>query len=376
MHLCGLYGKTLGVKVGYPTFIPHYYPILENDFIVFHNSSKSPAKEYSWWEDVLRIVKPELHKRNIKIIQIGAAEDKKVEGVDEFINTTTLKQSSFFLKNCLLHLGIDSCPAHIASHFDKPTVTLYASNFASVCQPLWNGNKATLIESHRNGKKPSFSANEDPKMIDLIMPEEVAQAVFDQLGLEQTTNQKTLYIGKKYLSKTIDVILTQPCEPINIDCNIRVRLDMAINEHNLVQFLANQPRQVELILVQPFKTEIFDHFKSKISKIIYYANEFDEKFLKYLKHSAIPFELNCMSKESLSEQRNKFFNFDIVYENPVEDAQKLKEENIQKIQGNPNFYSGKLYQIGGEKLMTLGKNAQDLNFWLDAPWFRVYNVVK
>ena len=372
-HLAQVYARDLSVKVGRPVIQEHFYPFLFDKYITIHNSDKVPAKSYSYWPDVIKILKPELDKRGIEIVQIGSGDDKKIDGVEHFINDTTFKQSFYILKNSLCQVGIDSCPIHIASAYDIPTVSIYAHTYSATCDPLWNKDKATIIESHRNGKKPSFSLNEDPKTIDIIKPEEIANGVFESLGFKDYKSQETLFIGKKYLSKIIDIIPDQI--PKNIeeeDCLVRVRMDLANNNDILLNILSNRKGSVEVVTKETLDQSILESFKHKISKIIYSNSDFDEGFLKYLKHSGIDFELNCYDKKNLSKVRAKFFNYDIVFEDKKSEAKKLKEENKGKIKEGSQFYSGRFYVSGQNTMATLGKDMEDLKFWLDIPYFRVY----
>jgi hypothetical protein len=97
-HLAELYTRDLSVKVGYPVLQPHYFPVLQDKYVTFHNSDKCASKSFSYWEDVLKILKPEFEKRDIKIFQVGEGPDKKIDGVDEFYNFTSFKQSASFEK--------------------------------------------------------------------------------------------------------------------------------------------------------------------------------------------------------------------------------------------------------------------------------------
>lgn len=375
MHLSELYARDMSVKVGYPVLQPHYFPVLQEKYITFHNSDKIPAKSFSYWPDVLKILKPELEKRDIKIYQVGTNQDQKIDGVDEFYNFTSFKQSAYLIDKALLHVGIDSGPIHIASALNKPTVGIYAHTYAKTCDTLWNNDKAITIESHRNGDKPSFSNHEDPKMIDLIQPEEIANSVFKMLNIDDYTTQKTIFIGEKYKSKIIDVI---PSEiPSNIsadDATIRIRMDLHFNENILAAILQNTGRQVEIITNKQLNEHLVESLKTRISKIIYNANRFDSGFLKYLKHSGLNFELNCTSEGSLSDERLKFFNYEILLCDKLKKAKELKKK-YGKISGELRFYSGRFYLIGEKTVATIAKNQNDIQFWNDAKYFRIYETV-
>lgn len=372
-HLAEVYRRDLNVEANKPVLRPHFFPIGDQKYITIHNSNKVPTKNYSYWNDVVKILKVELDKRGVKIFQIGTQEDPIIEGVDAFFNNTTFKQSCYIIQNSMCHVGIDSGPVHIASALDIPTVSIYAHTYAASCKPLWNEEKASIIESDRGGRKPSFSNHEDPKMIDLIKPEQIANECFKRLKYNTYQTQETVFVGKEYTYKIIDIIpSSMPTKPVINDAEVRIRMDITHNEQNMSTLLKFSARPCEIITSKEINTQALEFFKSKISKVVYFAEEFSESFLDYLRVSGIEFELNCLSEEKLSEQRNKFFNYDIVYLNPEEEAKKLREQELEVLQERAKVNSGKYYLVGDQVCMTLGKDHNDLKFWLDAPHFRIY----
>lgn len=375
-HLAKIYAADLGCKIGYPVLQTHFFPVLQEKYLTFHNSDKCPSKSFSYWEDVIKILKPELKKHDIKIFQIGTSDDKRIEGVDEFYNTTSFKQSAYLIDKSQGHFGIDSSPLHIASALNKPTVSIYSHAYESMCGPLWNKDKALTIESHRNGNKPSFSNNEDPKTIDLIKPEEIAEKVFKTLNMDVYTTQKTILIGEKYKSRFIDIIPSEVPSNFGVgDAEIRIRMDIHFNEDILYTLLNNAAKQVQIITEKPISENLLESFKPKISLIKYNAPKFNAPFLKYLKHSALDFELTCTSSRDLAKQRLKFFNYDIVLCEKDKKAKELQEKFGEDFQGC-QFYSGRFYLIGDKTIATLSKKLGDLQFWNDAKYFRIYKSVK
>lgn len=377
-HLIEVYAKDLGVQIKHKPFIKeHFYPLPKNGYVTIHTSDKVPAKNYSYWDEVVKILKPELEKRDIKLVQVGTNEDPRIDGVDFFFNFTTFKQSFFLLKNSLCHVGIDSSPVHICSAYNVPTVSVYHT-YAENCGPLWNKEKAKVIETHRNGKKPSFSLREDPKTIDLIKPEEIAENCFAALGFEEYKSRKTLLIGKKFLHKTVDII-PEKNPQINLDisnCNIRVRMDLTFNEQVLLFTLQKSPKAIQIVTNRAINPEILSFFKGKIEKIIYTTGVFDEKFMEFLKNSGILFELNCNSKKDLNDQRFKYFHFDIVYFDEKKKAKKLKKKNIENFRGQNTkelrIDCGKFYVLGDKTLSFLTNDYEKWKFWVDIPYCWVY----
>ena len=94
-HLVEVYAKDLGVKIGDPIFKPHFYPILEDNYITIHTDNKVPAKEYDYWEEVILIVKKELPE--IKFIQIGSGKEPRIKTADKFLKTESIKLTSVTL---------------------------------------------------------------------------------------------------------------------------------------------------------------------------------------------------------------------------------------------------------------------------------------
>ena len=245
-HLAEEYAKSCGVKIGKPILKPHYFPVLHEKYITIHNDKKVQSKEYNMWTDVINLLKPQLG--DIKIIQVGAFGEDKIEGVDEHLPTATLKQSSYVIQKGMGHVGIDSVPVHIASALDKPVVAIYSHTYASTCDPLWNDkSKAITIESDRGGKKPSFSLQENPKTINLIKPEKIAQSVLDVLEIDKKIKHKTLFIGNSYVSNFVEVI---PTENTSVQSkHIDVRMDYCHNEEVLANII--QRNEVEVTLSKP-----------------------------------------------------------------------------------------------------------------------------
>jgi len=368
-HLAEEYAKSCGVKIGKPVLNPHYFPVLYDKYITIHNDKKVQAKEYDMWVDVIELLKT--HLGDIKIIQVGAKGEKTIDGVDAHMPTETLKQSAYIIKNSLGHVGIDSVPIHIASALDKPVVGIYAHTYADTCSPLWNDKtKAITIESDRGGKKPSFSLEENPKTINFIKPEEIAQAVLDVLEIDEKVVHETIFIGGNCKSDFYEVI---PIKRTNIvSDNIDVRMDYAHNEEVLNYIL--QRNKVEVTTTKPINENLIR--SKKIKKIIYKAESFDVEFLNLVKEVGVPIITICTSSKNLPEERSKNFDQLINYL----DTQAIIENNKKKI----NVDDFNTIKIKSNKKIVCGDDIYpsyfDLNerknldhFYLDLEFFRVYH---
>ena len=367
-HLAEEYAKCCGVRIGQPVIKPHFFPVPFDKYITIHNDKKVQSKENDMWIDVISLLRP--HLADTKIIQVGAIGEQTIEGVDQHIPTGTLKQSAYIIKNALAHVGIDSVPVHIASALDRPVVGIYSHTYASTCEPLWNEkSKVVTIESDRGGNKPSFSLEEIPKTINLIKPEEIAQAVLDVMGINKTIKHKTLFIGNQYTSNFVEII---PTVPTSVQANhIDVRMDYAHNEQILSEIISRN--EVEVTLSKPIDLRFLK--SGKIKKIVYKANSFEKDFLTEIKKSSIPHIIICTSGKNLAQERLKNFDFLINYL----DLQGLIKNNKKRIK-DTDFNKVK---IKSNKKVVCGNKVYDsffdLNgrknldhFYIDLEFFRVY----
>jgi len=377
MHLIDLYSRDLNVDIGKPILSPHFYPLTDENYVTIHTSDKVPAKNYSYWAEVVSILRPELDKRGIALIQVGTKEDPQITGVHKFINNTTFNQLFHILKGSKCHVGIDSCPVHLCSHFDVPTVSIYAHSYAKTCDPIWNKEKAIVIESDRGGDKPSFSYSEDPKKIDILKPEQIANAVFKQLGFKTYNSIETTYVGKKFLHKTVDIIPTEmPKVETPSGCDIVIRMDLCFNENICLSILNKSNDRVKLKTDRPFSDHFLNLTKSKISEIEYTSNEFEEEDLNKIRSLGINLKLKCTDKSKLKDQRLKFFDYEIEEDKSLEEAKSLKEEFEGAFKKDKlRAFSGKYY-INGDKISSfIGGSKDDINFWIDVPYFFCYTEV-
>ena len=371
-HLIEEYAKSCGVKIGKPKIKAHYFPIPYEKYITVHNDKIVQAKEYSFWPKVIEILKPILNKQNIKIIQIGANGEDTIDGVDKHMSTNSMKQCFYIIQNSLGHMGIDSLPVHVASAFDKPIVSIYAHTHVKTCNPYWNEKSKTIcLESHRNGNKPSFSLQENPKTIDLIYPEKIAESVLEVLDIDEKINFKTINIGARYKQECIEVILSN--EKCNLISNfMNVRMDINHDEQALYHILGNN--NVELTLTKPINDELL--FSKKIRAINYVAEEFDIEFVKKIKKSGVNHTLLCTSKEKLAQQRFNLFDFTIhLFEiNEIIKTNKEKLPNLDlektKVQSNKKIICGnKVY----ETCYDFNNRRNEDDFFLDLDWYYLYN---
>ncbi|NDG53914.1 MAG: hypothetical protein EBY39_12995, partial [Flavobacteriia bacterium] len=185
MHLVEQYALSCGVKIDKPFIETSYFPIESEKYITLHASHRIQSKTYDYYNDVIDHIYPFLRKNGIEVVQIGNKEEPKISNCLHYQGRTTIKQAAYVIKNSILHLGTDSFSTHVASGFNKKIVSLYSVLYKECCGPYWsNPNDYILFEPDRNKYKASFSDQENPKTINSIMPEKIAAAVLDMLGIK------------------------------------------------------------------------------------------------------------------------------------------------------------------------------------------------
>lgn len=365
-HLAEVYAKDLGVKIGKPYFKPHFFPVTEENYITIHTDDNVQSKHYDYWDLAITIVKGVAP--DIKFIQIGSGKEPEIKKADRFIKTNSIKQSAYIIQNSLIHVGIDSSPVHIASHLNKPIVALYAHTYANTCNPLWGDqDKVTIIESERNGEKPSFSLRENNKNINLIKPEQVANAILHHLGIEPVTF-KSLHLGPKLKDNILEVV---PDHPYDIKSkNLWVRLDLLHKEENVFSLL--EKNSIGIRTSKPISEELLK--SKKVAHIIYISDCFDPNFIELLVKFGKSFKLLCTSKDKLSEQRLLFFDQEVLDYNLKSEIEKNKKDKPLE-----NFsYSTNKKILKNKKVhdsyyaMNNSENLDD--FYLDLDYMYVYTI--
>ena len=350
MHLVETYALNCGLKIDRPYIIEKFFPLDTERFITLHPNSKYPSKCYDYWQDVVDILLPVLEKENIKILQIGVKEDIPLKGCLHSQGQANLNQTAYFLSKCMLHLGVDSFPAHVASGFDKKIVCLYSNNYAANCSPYWSRQEdIALFEPLReNVEKPSFSAEEDPKSINEFNPEDIAEAVLNLLNIKSNKNLKTLRKGAFYNHSIVELVpdCVANINSMNIE-SIIVRMDLEFNEEALATQLSMG--KCSIITTKPIKFEILNQFKENIKEFVYFIEEgHDPEFISEVVKTGFPVILMSeMEDKKIEEAKIDYMDIGVIQSPPTaleEDIQEIKNQKDKNL-----FYKSKRVLISKGK---------------------------
>lgn len=384
MHILERYALSCGVKIDKPYILDQYYPILFDKYIIFQTSGKGNSRQYDYWNKVFQYIRE--YTTDYKIVHVGVETDQPVPNVDlDIRGQTSMRHLAYLIKNSSLYLGVDSFSTHLAGFYDKKIVALYSYCYAQNCLPIWGAKEnKTLIEvDWKKEGKPSFSLNEKEKKINTIMPEIVAKAALDQLGIKNDLDKlQTLFIGSEYHNPTIEVVPDSSSYPIFIKNKIcNVRMDYHFDETNLVN-LANICR-LNIITKKEIGIEILNSIKNKVYGFNMVASEdISESYLNQVKSLGIKLNLSADFNEKWPALAEKFFDFkiekdEIIHKSSIKNVDQINESCLftsEKIIFSQNkVYSCKLFWEKDQPKLDKQSNVVDNNsFWQESEYFYIY----
>lgn len=314
MSLLATYSAYLGVIPSDPPNLnTQFFPVPFDRYITLHVSDgRIDSKHFSYWTEVVALLKPVLHHFGIAIIQIGGPQDQIIEGTDAKYLTLTYAQSAYVQKGAILHLGCDSLPIHTASAFGKKIVALYGHIY--FCQSPANWSKledVIYLEPDRGANHPPFGPVEYPKMVNTIKVETICQSVCKLLDLPVSFHFQTQFIGEHYNLPVVEIIPDFFGESAELNgANINLRMDLNFDENCAHAWAQHYP--VKIITRKPINLELLAANKKNIPQLTLLLDDKDSFSLEYVKAAKrlIPnLVLVGMKEETLSDTREKFFDY-------------------------------------------------------------------
>ena len=317
-HLLHEYSKSLGVKASKPDLQQHFFPCLDEKYIVFYDAEQSQSKIYKHYSTVFQLLKETLDKNNIKIYQIGGKN--AITGVNRHLSCS-LKNEAYIVSKSLLYLGPDSYLAQYASSQDVKTITLHGNNYASNTKPFWGSFKNKACLEPEWDARPCFSNQDPQRQIDSIKPEVVCKKILKFCGLEDLNfNFKTINIGDSYYQKIVEVVPTEITK--GLPKSLFVRIDYGVEEEALLYYCANH--EVVLVTDQLPQVNMLVQFRNNIKRILYTIQDkndtIPEEYFEALKKLNIDFILLSEEEGDLPYLRNQYFENQVHLKDPECDA--------------------------------------------------------
>lgn len=373
-HLLHEYSKSLGVKISKPDIQQHFFPCLDEKFIVFFNGESKESKIYKHYSTVFQLIGKTLRDNGIKIYQIGG--EKPIIGVNRHLNCD-LKNEAYIVSKSMFYIGPDSYLAQYASSQDVKTITLYGSNYASNTKPFWGSyeNKALLEPDWDN--KPCFSDRDPQRQIDSIKPEIVCKKILEFCGLSDLGfNFKTLNIGDCYYQEIVEVVPTSIVG--GLPKNVFVRIDYGVEEAPLLHYCANH--EVTLVTDQLIQVNMLLEFKDNIKTILYTIQDKDdtipEEYFDVLKKLNINFILLSDKEDDLPELRNKYFDQQVHFKDDDDDDERFDLSENAKFLTNKKIVEGEKvytsYAHYKKGLDSCDKVINNSDYWKESKHFYIY----
>lgn len=346
MHFLETHALNCGAKIDKPFIYTAFFPLPLEKYITFHSDSPANAKNYDYMQDVINIIAAPLAKEGIRIVQIGNPKERNFANCVNLKGAANLNQIAYIIKNSMLHFGSDGFPIHLAAGFDIPLVSIYSNNYVECDKPYFGSqHKQVLLTSYDRleTKKPSFSNDENPKSINLIKPEEIAEAILKLLDIKHVVPFESLFFGKKYSSFKIQETLPDHKGTMyNPELLVEIRCDKGqYSEECLFHQLAQYKKAI-VILDKPINLNLLAQFKPNIQMVAFKITEDDHKdFLIKLESLGIKLVLvSELPKEKLDELKIRYYELGII--SPVEAVSQDKINELKKDVGSLYYRSSKL----------------------------------
>jgi len=339
-HILYEYAKNLGAKISKPDIQEHFFPSLDDNYIIFYNGDDTESKNYKHYPIVFQLLAPFFQRNDIKVYQIGG--ETPVKGVHRHLSCT-FKNEAYLVSKSMLYIGPDSYLAQYASSRNVKTITLHGNNYANNTKPFWGRDDSKSCLEPEWDSRPCFSQNDPYRQIDSIAPEVLCQEIVKFCGQKNKIDFNTIHIGEAYYSNVVEVVPTYIVE--GLPKSLFVRIDYGVEENALLHYCKNH--EVVLITDKLPQLGLINNFRNNIKKIIYtIQNKEDtipQKYFDALKSLGIGIVLLTDNDDDLSELRNKYFD------TPVH----VKDNDPKKVEisKNAKFFTNKTI-IEADKVYT------------------------
>lgn len=316
-----VFANTVGIKLpASPTDFPTNFVPVPEKFIVINSSGDYESFKYDHFSSVTSMILNKIP--GISIVQIGDKKDPLIKNCID-MRGFEIRQSAFIVENSLLLISGDSIYLHIAGQKNIPFIGLFAVTPVQSSMPFYKGYYS-ILESHRNGNKPTYSADELPKTINLINPEDIANEIGKVLDF--TVDIKTFRLGKLFGKTQIDYI--PDCKPPMIPEGVpsACRMDVFYNPSMLDNYLTLYSGNI--ITTHPLPENVLIKHKGKIATIVYFL-DFNPsvEFVKFVTNLGIKLQLVTTKQgEKFKEIKYNFYEYGRILQKTPQDKSEISKE--------------------------------------------------
>jgi hypothetical protein len=333
-----------------------FHPVPEK-YITIQAFGNSDSKNYDYFLDVIEY----LRHLDYEILHIGQ-DCPPLPHCQNLLNLN-FNQINYVIRNSSLHLGGDCYSVHLAGVHNIPVVALYGPTSPSSHGPHFGENKI-LIESDRGGKNPTFATQESPKTINLIKPEEVANAVLKLLGKDSISDE-TIFIGKDYGKHYIELIPNSVVNPQSLGEQVpTIRCDYEYDENILAQNLS--AHKYSIITDKETNLDLYRQFRENIQTINYKVDmECDMEYVKKLRNIGVETRLWTDDLDNLNDIRFRFLDIEqihlVEYKYPeIEIPDGAKYKSFKYLLSNGKIYMSKQDWLDDRPIENPQKNTLEI----------------
>ena len=349
MHILEAYSTSSGLKIDKPFILERFFAVPASKYITLHTGDgKFDSRTYDYWQDTVDFLNKFLSPHGITIVQVGTKEDKALQNIICLNGQTSISQTAYIIKNSLCHVGIDSFPIHIASHYGRKIVGLYSNAPPQNSAPYWSEDSDfILLDSDKGGDKPTYAKEEFPKTINTIFPDVITSSVCKLLEIDFDYDYEIIYLGKQYKQTIIEYIPDAVTSLPEVNPLV-VRMDLHFSEENLLPVF--DKNKCVIVTDKPISIALVKANKDKIIKVICRVK--DNSMIEFVETlTQIPVPLEVMSQlegEELNDLKFEFLDSLTI----VNSESITKKENIKQLEG---VDINKLFYLPNKFILSRGK---------------------
>ena len=351
MHVLESYALQNDLKIDRPSIYEKFFPLAIEKFITIDTSNlDTSALSYDHWQLVVDLIYPALKEKGIGIIHLGDKGNTPLRSCYTATGQCNFNQKCYIINKASVHAGPNNESMHIASALDKRCAAIFSNNcYPNQFAPYWSDKRITEIIFPPSTQKPSFNPQENPKSINGIPPEKIAEKILNLAGIFTFVyGFQTLRIGSSFHSKRIESTLTHLLETKRFGVSsLIVRMDLNFNEGALIKQLKHSP--CSIITNQPFDLKILDLYSDKIVELVYYIGDGDAKgvnFIATAREKSIKYLLRSRaSDEEINDYKLAYFDYGLVHQ-----ISKKRQEDLKELKRKKNlFYKSNHFIIHNNK---------------------------
>ncbi len=320
--LATTYALQIGVTLDRPTIMESFFPLNHpyDKSILLHgfggsinnNQAQFPSKIYDYYGEVIALLKPIVEPLGYKLFQIGGPGEPNINGVESLCGQTAVNQCAYLVKRCALLIGNDSMWVHQRGAFNGALVALYGPTDNKNHGPHWrNPNKTITLESHRFGRRTTYSSHEGPKTINLITPESVTNAALSLLD-QPPINHQSLYFGDAYNQPLVELVPNIVVSPqTQVPNALIVRMDYHFDEQILAGNL--QIRKCAIISDREIDLNILAQFKGNIASLRLEIDKISPDWIKKAKRLGVPMACFAVENDEAKLRKMRLDYFDACF---------------------------------------------------------------